>query len=204
MSFGGSVTSGYWAGSTNPGWVDQLLPWLQQAFPNVTFKLLNLARGASDVIPAATCWYQYMPQDADLVFVEYSANGCDYLGCTSWSAPRVSADCAKPWTADGSQPHLQPCAVIRPVMCVLAEACGYYGLRLDSSSARCWRCMPFMLNCCHSYGIADPAERVCPPCSPMPTLILLPTLNLVLSACSKHAVLGYPFLVPSQPRHGNR
>lgn len=97
VSFGGSVTSGYWDGSTNPGWIDQLLPWLHQAFPTVTFKLLNLARGSSGVLPAAVCWYQYMPQDADLVFIEYSVNGCTSFGCTSWSAPLVSSVCLHGW-----------------------------------------------------------------------------------------------------------
>jgi hypothetical protein len=35
---------------------------LQAAFPSISFNVINLARGASDVVVAATCWYQYMPQ----------------------------------------------------------------------------------------------------------------------------------------------
>lgn len=35
---------------------------MQAAFPSVTFNIINLARAASEVIVASTCWYQYVPQ----------------------------------------------------------------------------------------------------------------------------------------------
>ncbi|WIA33999.1 hypothetical protein OEZ86_012384 [Tetradesmus obliquus] len=67
---------------------------LQASFPGVNFTVVNAARGASDVIVASTCWYQYAPQDADLVLVEYSLNGClDFGGipmCSSTAMLRVA------------------------------------------------------------------------------------------------------------------
>jgi hypothetical protein len=42
----------------------------------VTVNVINLGRGSTTALPAAMCWYDYVPATADLVIVEYSANGC--------------------------------------------------------------------------------------------------------------------------------
>jgi hypothetical protein len=52
---------------------------LQAAFPSVNVNVMNLARGASDVVVAATCWYQYMPQVSTYCFATLSQGiGCRY------------------------------------------------------------------------------------------------------------------------------
>lgn len=64
---------------------------LQRAFPGTTTTVINLARSATDVVPAATCWYQYVPATVDLVLIEESAIGCyGNLQCHTFAAPRVS------------------------------------------------------------------------------------------------------------------
>jgi hypothetical protein len=55
VTFGGSVTQGYhpqWSVT----WAHEVLGWLREAFPAVRFELINLARDATDVTMAATCW----------------------------------------------------------------------------------------------------------------------------------------------------
>jgi hypothetical protein len=42
----------------------------------VAVNVINLGRGSTAALPAAMCWYDYVPATADLVIVEYSANGC--------------------------------------------------------------------------------------------------------------------------------
>jgi hypothetical protein len=69
VAFGGSVTTGHYPSARNGSWVDEAAVWLQSAFPHVRFEVVNLARGATDVSAAATCWYALMPPDADLVFI---------------------------------------------------------------------------------------------------------------------------------------
>jgi hypothetical protein len=56
VTLGGSVTQGHLEGARNGSWVEQLEVWLQAAFPAVRFETLNLARGATDVTAASTCW----------------------------------------------------------------------------------------------------------------------------------------------------
>uniref|UniRef100_A0A383VWE2 SGNH hydrolase-type esterase domain-containing protein n=1 Tax=Tetradesmus obliquus TaxID=3088 RepID=A0A383VWE2_TETOB len=101
VAFGGSVTAGYieygeaWKNSLQGSWVEALLAWLKASFPGVRFSTLNMARSATDVIVASTCWYQAVPQDADLILVEYSLNGCidptnNKLMCHSMAMPRVA------------------------------------------------------------------------------------------------------------------
>ncbi|WIA15060.1 hypothetical protein OEZ85_001758 [Tetradesmus obliquus] len=82
VTYGGSVTAGHLSGSPDGSWVEHLTAWLQTAFPDVTFNVLNLARNSTDNVAAATCWAQYAPADADLVVVEYSVNNCNYNTCT--------------------------------------------------------------------------------------------------------------------------
>uniref|UniRef100_A0A383VXF2 SGNH hydrolase-type esterase domain-containing protein n=1 Tax=Tetradesmus obliquus TaxID=3088 RepID=A0A383VXF2_TETOB len=100
VTFGGSLTAEYieygeaWRSSLQGSWVEALLAWLKASFPGVSFNVVNASHGASDVIVASTCWYQYAPQDADLVLVEYSLNGClDFGGiplCSSTALLRVA------------------------------------------------------------------------------------------------------------------
>jgi hypothetical protein len=64
---------------------------VQASYPNVNFKVVNLARGGIDVTPASMCWYQQAPQDADLILIEYSVNGCSgNMYCHNFMAPLVS------------------------------------------------------------------------------------------------------------------
>jgi hypothetical protein len=56
VTFGGSVTSGHLPEARNCSWVEQMEVWLSAAFPLVRFKILNLARGSTDVTAASTCW----------------------------------------------------------------------------------------------------------------------------------------------------
>jgi hypothetical protein len=51
-------------------------PPLQLLLPGTTLNVINLGRGSTTAMPAAMCWYDYVPATADLVIVEYSANGC--------------------------------------------------------------------------------------------------------------------------------
>jgi lysophospholipase L1-like esterase len=73
VAFGGSVSVGY--RMSNTSYPEQFTAWLQEAFPKVKFELVNLARRATAATFAALCLVQDMPQDADLVLIEYSVNG---------------------------------------------------------------------------------------------------------------------------------
>ncbi|WIA35931.1 hypothetical protein OEZ86_004310 [Tetradesmus obliquus] len=79
-AFGGSITQGM-NHAFKRTWAHEVVGWLQEAFPSVNVTLANLARDATDVGPAAMCWYQLMPIDADLVLVDYSLGGCGMLQC---------------------------------------------------------------------------------------------------------------------------
>ncbi|WIA19608.1 hypothetical protein OEZ85_005546 [Tetradesmus obliquus] len=81
VTFGGSVTQGLHTEFPET-WAHEVQRWMQRAFPAVNFELINLARDATDVTPAATCWYQLAPVDADLVLIDYSLGGCGFLQCT--------------------------------------------------------------------------------------------------------------------------
>ncbi|WIA13825.1 hypothetical protein OEZ85_007371 [Tetradesmus obliquus] len=80
VAFGGSITQGM-SDSFKRTWAHEAVGWLQEAFPSVKVTLTNLARDATDVGPAAMCWYQLMPPDTDLVLVDYSLGGCGKLQC---------------------------------------------------------------------------------------------------------------------------
>jgi hypothetical protein len=90
VTYGGSVTAGHLSGSPEGSWVEHLTEWLQTAFPDVTFNVLNLARNSTDNVAAATCWAQYAPTDTDLLVVEYSVNNCNYNTCTGITQQLVS------------------------------------------------------------------------------------------------------------------
>ncbi|WIA09726.1 hypothetical protein OEZ85_009106 [Tetradesmus obliquus] len=90
VTFGGSVTQGHLRESRNGSWVEEMQAWLGEAFPGVTLNVINLGRGSTTALPAAMCWYDYLPPTADLVIVEYSANGCLRLQCTSIASQRVA------------------------------------------------------------------------------------------------------------------
>lgn len=84
------MTAGYYSTSPNGSWVDEVHGWFTAAFPDVNFTVQNLARAASDVTAASSCWYWYMPAKADLVLIEYSLNGCGALQCMTITSQRVS------------------------------------------------------------------------------------------------------------------
>lgn len=74
---------------SNTSYPEQLVSWLQGAFPKVNFRLVNLARRATAATFAALCLVQDMPEDADLVLIEYSING--YGGqCQCFTAPQTA------------------------------------------------------------------------------------------------------------------
>jgi hypothetical protein len=55
--FGTSLTQGFHKANGFPEtWAHEVQRWLQKAFPSTTVELINLARDASDVTPAAVCW----------------------------------------------------------------------------------------------------------------------------------------------------
>jgi hypothetical protein len=76
VSLGGSVTVGY-KGGGNTSYPEEFVAWLQQLYPAATFQLTNLARSATAATFAALCVVQHVPEDADLVIVEYSLNAYD-------------------------------------------------------------------------------------------------------------------------------
>lgn len=85
VAFGGSVTVGYRMSTTS--YPEELVKWMMTAFPGVEFELVNLARRATAATFAALCLVQDMPDDADLVLIEYSING--YGGqCQCFTAPQ--------------------------------------------------------------------------------------------------------------------
>ncbi|KIY98609.1 hypothetical protein MNEG_9351 [Monoraphidium neglectum] len=85
VAFGGSVTVGYRYSKTS--YPEQFVEWLRTSFPGVDFELTNMARRATAATFAALCLVQDMPEDADLVVVEYSING--YGGqCQCFTAPQ--------------------------------------------------------------------------------------------------------------------
>lgn len=91
-AFGSQITMGHQGDSPKGSWVEELQSWLERAFPGTTTTVINLARSATDVVPAATCWYQYVPATVDLVLIEESAIGCyGNLQCHTFAAPRVAA-----------------------------------------------------------------------------------------------------------------
>uniref|UniRef100_A0A383WF64 SGNH hydrolase-type esterase domain-containing protein n=1 Tax=Tetradesmus obliquus TaxID=3088 RepID=A0A383WF64_TETOB len=92
VTFGGSITVGYIDDSPGSSWVDTVKAWFQGTYAAVNFTVVNLARSGIDVMPAATCWYQLAPQDADLVMIEYSVNGCSNNHiCHSFASPRTAS-----------------------------------------------------------------------------------------------------------------
>jgi hypothetical protein len=73
VAFGGSVTVGY--KQSNTSYPEEFVSWLQDVFPNINFKLINLARRATAATFAALCLVQNMPDNPDLILLEYSING---------------------------------------------------------------------------------------------------------------------------------
>jgi hypothetical protein len=55
VAFGGSITQGM-NDKFPRTWAHEVVSWLQEAFPSVKVQLINLARDATDVAPAAMCW----------------------------------------------------------------------------------------------------------------------------------------------------
>lgn len=55
VAFGGSITQGL-SVAFKRTWAHEVAGWLQDAFPSVKIKFINLARDATDVTPAAICW----------------------------------------------------------------------------------------------------------------------------------------------------
>jgi hypothetical protein len=87
VTLGGSVTVGYT--KSNTSYPEEFMAWLQQLYPAATFQLHNLARRATAATFAALCVVQDVPQDADLIVVEYSVNG--YGGqCQCFTSPQVA------------------------------------------------------------------------------------------------------------------
>ncbi|KAF6258083.1 hypothetical protein COO60DRAFT_1520697 [Scenedesmus sp. NREL 46B-D3] len=68
VAFGGSVTAGH-------------LPEARRS---------DAGLADSSVSSSSTCWYKHVPGDADLILIEYSANGCTELQCTSIISPLVA------------------------------------------------------------------------------------------------------------------
>jgi hypothetical protein len=55
--FGTSITQGFHKSKGfAETWAHEVPRWLQKAFPSADVELINLARDASDVTPAAVCW----------------------------------------------------------------------------------------------------------------------------------------------------
>jgi hypothetical protein len=57
-----------------------------------TYMQVNLARDATNIPMAETCWYHKTPADADLVMIEYNLNSCSYFNCFSIVAPQVGGN----------------------------------------------------------------------------------------------------------------
>uniref|UniRef100_A0A383VWI2 SGNH hydrolase-type esterase domain-containing protein n=1 Tax=Tetradesmus obliquus TaxID=3088 RepID=A0A383VWI2_TETOB len=87
VAFGGSVTVGYRLSNTS--YPEEFVEWLGATFPGVKFNLINLARRATAATFAALCLVQDLPEDADLVLLEYSVNG--YGGqCQCFTSPQTA------------------------------------------------------------------------------------------------------------------
>lgn len=93
--FGGSVTAGHYWSCSNSSWGEEMVHWMEQAFPTARFKFVNLGHAATVASAAALCYYHDMPADVDLVVVEYSANGCGGGQCLDFSHPQVGASQAQ-------------------------------------------------------------------------------------------------------------
>ncbi|WIA23083.1 hypothetical protein OEZ85_001426 [Tetradesmus obliquus] len=91
VAFGGSVTAGYGLDDRRQNWAQQLTNWLAAAFPEVQLRLSNLARDGTTITMAESCWYQYTPEDADLILIDFNLNSCSYSTCRSVVAPQIAA-----------------------------------------------------------------------------------------------------------------
>uniref|UniRef100_A0A383VYB4 SGNH hydrolase-type esterase domain-containing protein n=1 Tax=Tetradesmus obliquus TaxID=3088 RepID=A0A383VYB4_TETOB len=91
VAFGGSVTAGYGLNDRRQNWAQQLTNWLAAAFPEAQLRLSNLARDGTTIAMAESCWYQYTPQDADLILIDFNLNSCSYSTCRSVVAPQIAA-----------------------------------------------------------------------------------------------------------------
>uniref|UniRef100_A0A383W6I2 SGNH hydrolase-type esterase domain-containing protein n=1 Tax=Tetradesmus obliquus TaxID=3088 RepID=A0A383W6I2_TETOB len=89
--FGGSASTGFGLQLRNANWVSQFCSWLQSAFINTNIIQVNLARDATNVPMAETCWYHHTPPEADLVLIEYNLNSCSYFNCFSVVTPQIIA-----------------------------------------------------------------------------------------------------------------
>jgi hypothetical protein len=58
VAFGGSVTVGHYATCENSSWPEEAVIWMQAAFPDVQFELMNLGHGATTAAIASLCYYQ--------------------------------------------------------------------------------------------------------------------------------------------------
>ncbi|WIA15911.1 hypothetical protein OEZ85_012660 [Tetradesmus obliquus] len=89
--FGGSASTGFGLQLRNANWFSQFCSWLQSAFINTNIIQVNLARDATNVPMAETCWYHQTPPEADLVLIEYNLNSCSYFNCFSVVTPQIIA-----------------------------------------------------------------------------------------------------------------
>ncbi|KAI3428300.1 hypothetical protein D9Q98_006679 [Chlorella vulgaris] len=74
FALGGSITGG--GGATIPklGYVERFFSFIQAAFPHEEHVMVNKAIAASTAFLYATCLQHHVPQDVDLVTLEFSAN----------------------------------------------------------------------------------------------------------------------------------
>jgi hypothetical protein len=66
VAFGGSVTVGHYVTSEKSSWPEEAVAWMQAAFPDVEFKLMNLGHGATTAAIASLCYYQVGAHHAKL------------------------------------------------------------------------------------------------------------------------------------------
>lgn len=77
VALGGSISAGHGVKDPGNGWVARIFTWISETFPNTEHKLLNRAIPATTSGYVSACVPDLVPEDADLVILEYTYN--DYV-----------------------------------------------------------------------------------------------------------------------------
>eukprot|EP00882_Tetradesmus_deserticola_P025109 GHRQ01027557.1.p1 GENE.GHRQ01027557.1~~GHRQ01027557.1.p1 ORF type:complete len:180 (-),score=40.39 GHRQ01027557.1:33-572(-) len=88
VAFGGSVTVGHYATCENSSWPEEAVAWMQAAFPEVDFDLVNLGHGATTAAIASLCYYQVSwSKAASTAATCLACYTMDETGASNWHLP---------------------------------------------------------------------------------------------------------------------
>lgn len=102
---GGSVTAGSGVWRQENSWASRLFHWIQMTFPNDKHVLMNKAVPAVTSAYIAPCVLNMVPEDTDLVLMEFTFNDAErssslglddptrFVACHCWSFEPSLQEC---------------------------------------------------------------------------------------------------------------